>query len=157
MDARSAIQLGEVINMTDEKKEEKKETKVSKAVEKIVDDVSKLSVLELAELVEVLQDKLGVSAMPMAAAPVAVAGGDDDAKGDGADVAAGGGTVMLTAVDNKIAAIKAIREINQNITLGDAKKMTEELPAEILKDAKPEDAKAAADKLKAAGATVELK
>jgi hypothetical protein len=35
--------------------------------------------------------------------------------------------------------------------------MTENLPAEVLKDAKAEDAKAAADKLKSAGAVVELK
>ncbi len=35
--------------------------------------------------------------------------------------------------------------------------MTETVPAEVLKDAKAEDAKAAEAKLKAAGATVELK
>jgi ribosomal protein L7/L12 len=35
--------------------------------------------------------------------------------------------------------------------------MTEAVPAEVLKDAKAEDAKVAAEKLKAAGATVEMK
>jgi ribosomal protein L7/L12 len=39
----------------------------------------------------------------------------------------------------------------------DAKAMTEATPAEVLKDAKIEDAKSAEEKLKAAGATVELK
>ena len=39
----------------------------------------------------------------------------------------------------------------------DAKGMTETLPAEVLKDAKAEDVKSASEKLKAAGATVELK
>jgi ribosomal protein L7/L12 len=39
----------------------------------------------------------------------------------------------------------------------DAKAMTETVPAEILKEAKAEDAKSAEEKLKAAGATVELK
>ena len=51
----------------------------------------------------------------------------------------------------------ALREINPNLTLMDAKGMTETVPAEVLKDAKAEDVKSAADKLKAAGATVELK
>ena len=37
------------------------------------------------------------------------------------------------------------------------KVMTETLPAEVLKDAKAEDVKSADEKLKAAGATVELK
>ena len=139
------------------KKEESKETKdVSKNVAKIVDSVSELTVLELSELVDALQDKLGVSAMPAApAAPAAGAAGDDAGEA-GAD--AGGGTVMLTgAGDNKIAVIKALREINQNWGLKEAKDMTENLPAEVIKDGKPEEAKEAAEKLKAAGATVELK
>ena len=134
---------------------DEKEVKVSKSVEKLVEEIGKLSVLELSELVNALQDTLGVSAMPTmaAAAPVAAAAGDT-----GEAAAAGGGTVVMTgAGDNKIAVIKALREINQNWGLKEAKDMTEALPAEVLKDAKPEDAKVAAEKLKAAGATVELK
>ena len=130
--------------------------KVSEKVEKIVEEVAKLSVLELSDLVNALQEKLGVSAMPVAAAaPVAVAGATE------APAAVAGGanqTVVMTASGaNKIAVIKALREINQNFTLVEAKGMTENVPAEILKDAKAEDVKSAADKLKAAGATVELK
>ena len=64
---------------------------------------------------------------------------------------------MTSAGDNKIAVIKALREINQNWGLKEAKDMTEATPAEILKGAKPEEVKAAADKLKAAGAQVEMK
>lgn len=145
--------------MADEPKntEETKEVKdVSAKVSKIVDSVAELSVLELSELVDALQDKLGVSAMPMAAAPAA---GAAPAGGEAAEeAAAGGGTVVITATgDNKIAVIKALREINQNWGLKEAKDMTENLPAEVIKDGKPEEAKEAAEKLKAAGATVELK
>lgn len=127
----------------------------SNKVEKIVEQVSELSVLELSELVTALQDKLGVSAMPMAAAaPAAAAGGDAAPAAD----EAGGGTVVITnAGANKIAVIKALREINPNIGLQEAKAMTETLPAEVMKDAKAEDAKSAVEKLKAAGATVEVK
>lgn len=138
-------------------KEEKKQT--SKSVEKLVNEIAKLSVLELSELVEALQNKLGVTAAaPVAAAPAAASEGasDSTAPSDG-----GGGAnqtvVMTSAGDNKIAVIKALREINQELGLKEAKDMTEAVPAEILKDAKAEDAKAAADKLKAAGAQVELK
>lgn len=130
------------------------EKKLSSKVEKIVDSVSELSVLELSELVTALQDKLGVSAMPMAAAPAAAA----PAEAEAAAGEAGGGTVVITAAgDNKIAVIKALREINPNLGLQEAKAATENLPAEILKDAKAEDAKSAVEKLKAAGATVEVK
>jgi large subunit ribosomal protein L7/L12 len=125
----------------------------SDKVNKIVEEVSALSVLELSELVTELQDKLGVSAMPMAAAPAAAGAAPDAAAEE-----SGGGTVILTSPgDNKIAVIKALREINPNLGLQEAKAMTEQLPAEVMKDGKTEDAKSAAEKLKAAGATVEVK
>lgn len=139
------------------KKEEKKETKTSSNVEKMVDDISKLSVMDLSELVKALQEKLGVSAAPQATAPIAAA---PAAEGEAAPQATGGGVqtvVMTNAGTNKIGVIKALREIDQNLTLMDAKAMTENVPADVLKDAKAEDAKAAEEKLKAAGATVELK
>ena len=141
--------------MADNKKETKKD--LSKTVGKLVDEISKLTVIELSQLVDAWQDKLGVSAMPVAAAP---AGGvAAEAEGEKEETVGGANqTVVITgAGDNKIAVIKAIREIDQNLGLKEAKDMTENLPAEVLKDAKAEDAKAAADKLKTAGATVELK
>ncbi len=143
-----------MINVTDKKK---KEVKLSKKVESLVADISKLSVIELSELVNALQDKLGVSA----AAPVATAAAPTAAAAP-AEKAAGAAkptqTVVITAAgENKINVIKAIREIDQNIGLKEAKDMTEKLPTEILKEVKTEEAKEAAEKLKTAGATVELK
>ncbi|MDP3994547.1 MAG: ribosomal protein L7/L12 [bacterium] len=136
--------------------DKKVEKKSSSKVTKLVDDVSKLSVLELSELVSALQEKLGVSAMPQAAAVAAPAGQAPATPAP--DQGGGVQTVILTETGaNKISVIKALREINQNLTLMDAKAMTETVPAEVLKEAKAEEAKAAADKLKAAGATVELK
>ena len=132
------------------------ETKKGSAkVEKMVEEVSALSVLELSELVTALQEKLGVSAaMPVAQAAAPAAGAEAPA----ADAGSANQTVVMTVSGaNKIAVIKALREINPNLTLMDAKGMTEAVPAEVLKDAKAEDAKSASEKLKAAGATVELK
>lgn len=131
------------------------EKQYSKTVQKLVDEVSKLTVLELSELVDALQDTLGVSAMPVAAAaPAAGAAGGEEAAAD----EGGNKTVVITGIgDNKIAVIKAIRAIDQSLGLKEAKDMTENLPAEVLKDAKPDDVKDAEAKLKEAGATVELK
>jgi large subunit ribosomal protein L7/L12 len=131
------------------------EKKLSKKVEELVEEISKLTVLDLSELVTALQDKLGVSAVaPVAAAPAAAPAGEASTAAE----ADGGGTVVMTASgDNKIAVIKALREINQNLGLQEAKAATENLPFTVIENGKPEDAKAAADKLKAAGATVEVK
>jgi len=140
------------------KVEEAKDTKLSKKVESLVDEISKLSVMELSNLVNALQDKLGVSAMPVAAAPAQAAPQTETTGTEAQSAGSGTQTLNMTASgDNKISVIKALREINQNWGLKEAKDMTENLPVEILKDAKAEDVKAAADKLKAAGAQVEIK
>lgn len=123
-------------------------------VSELVEQIGKLTVLELSELVNELQDKLGVSAMPVAAAAPAAAAPAGDAPAE----SGGNQTVVMTAAgDNKIAVIKALREINQTLGLKEAKDATENLPFTVLTDAKAEDVKSAMDKLKAAGATVEAK
>jgi large subunit ribosomal protein L7/L12 len=127
--------------------------KLSDKLEKVVEQLETLTVLELSEVVKALQDRWGVSAMPVASAAAAPAAAAEEEAPSG-----GPKTVMLTGAGaNKIGVIKALREINPNLGLKEAKDMTEKLPAEVLKDAKEEDAKAAQEKLTAAGATVELK
>ena len=162
-DIKKAEEVKEEVKVEEPKaeaKEEKKESKkVSGNVGKLVDEIAKLSVLELSELVSALQEKLGVTAAaPVMAAPAGAAPvvGSEAPVGE----SAGGATQTVTITSagaNKISVIKALREINQNLTLVDAKNMTEQVPAEVLKDAKAEDAKSAIEKLKAAGATVEVK
>jgi len=66
--------------------------------------------------------------------------------------------VSLTAAGSqKINVIKALREIKPDLGLKEAKDMTEKLPADVLVDAKKEEAEEAKKKLEEAGATVELK
>jgi large subunit ribosomal protein L7/L12 len=125
-----------------------------KKIVKLVDEIAALTVLELSELNKALQDKLGVTPMAMAAPAAAGAPAADAA---GANASSTQTVVMTNAGANKIAVIKALREINPNLGLQEAKAMTDTVPAEIMKDAKAEDAKSASEKLKAAGATVELK
>ena len=132
---------------------EKSTKALSAKLEKIVEELEKLTVLELSEVVHALQERWGVSATPVAG-PAASA-----APAEAAPQATGGvQTVVLTnSGGNKIAVIKALREINPNLGLKEAKDMSEKLPAEVLKDVKAEEAKNAQEKLTAAGATVEVK
>ena len=128
----------------------------NKKIDQLVEEISKLTVLDLSELVTTLSEKLGVSAMPqMATAAPASA---EASAGTPAEESGGNQTVVMTnSGATKIAVIKALREINQQLGLKEAKDATDNVPFEVLKDAKPEDVKSAAEKLKAAGATVELK
>lgn len=136
-----------------------KEKKTSNKLEKLVSEIEGLSVLELSELVNALQDRLGVSAAPEAA-PASAPSGSGEAQPAETTTAAVPAmqTVVLTdAGANKIAVIKALRELNQQLGLKEAKDLTEKLPAEVLKDAKAEEAQEAKKKLEEAGAKVELK
>ena len=122
---------------------------MSEKVQKLVDLVSELSVLEVAELVKALEEKFGVSA-----APVAVAGGAAAAP---AEEKTEFDVVVTDAGANKIAVIKAVREIKTDLGLVEAKNLVEKAPATIMEGAKKEDAEAAKKKLEEAGAKVELK
>lgn len=143
-----------------EKKDTKKKTvKLSPSLQKIVDQVEKLTVMELADLVKTLEDKFGVSSQ---AAPVAVAAGATPEAGGAPAVGAAPEKsefdVVLTAAGaNKIAVIKAVREVKPDLGLKEAKDLTEKLPHKLLEGAKKEDADEAKKKLEEAGAQVELK
>ena len=127
------------------------EEKKSSQVETIIESISKLSVLELAELVKALEEKFGVSPTMMAA-PVASAAAEEPQEEKSAY-----NLVLTDAGANKIAVIKAVREVNQALGLKEAKDLVESAPAEILKEVKKEEPEEAKKKMEAAGAKVELK
>lgn len=125
----------------------------NKKLDEIIAAVEKLSVLELADLVKALEEKFGVNA-----APVAVAGAAAPAAAEAATEEKSEYDVVLTdAGANKIAVIKALREIKTDLGLVEAKTLTESAPKPVLEGAKKEDAQAAKAKLEEAGAKVELK
>ena len=126
---------------------------MSDKLQKIVDHISELSVTEVAELVTALETKFGVTAaVQTVATSASVSAGDSgETTQDAFNV------IMKAAGTNKIAVIKALREINPALGLKEAKDLSEKPDAEILMGvdkAKAEEAKA---KLTEAGATVELK
>lgn len=120
---------------------------------KIVEQIEKLSVLEVADLVKLLEDKFGVSA----AAPMMMAGAAPAAAAEAVEEKDAFDVVLAGAGSNKIAVIKAVRELNQALGLKEAKDLVEAAPKTVLEAAKKDDAEAAKKKLEEAGATVELK
>lgn len=130
---------------------EEKKVEVPAKFASLVDQIEKLSVLDLAELVKVLESKFGVSAaapMMMAAAAGAGAAAVEEKTEF---------TVELKSTgDNKIAVIKAVREITQ-LGLKEAKDLVDAAPKVIKEDVKKEEAETMKKKLEAAGAQVVLK
>lgn len=126
---------------------------MSEKVQKLVESVSELSVLEVAELVKALEEKFGVTAAPVAVAgvPLSASGGAPEEEKTEFDV------VITDSGANKIAVIKAVREIKTDLGLVEAKNLVDKAPATVLEGAKKEDAEAAKKKLEEAGAKVELK
>lgn len=146
--------------MADKPKKEKKAkpAKASPKLEKIIKEIEKLSVIELADLVKALEDKFGVSAAPVAAAPAAAPASGGEAPQEGKAVGQTTFNVILAgAGDNKISVIKAVRELNQSLGLKEAKDLVESVPKEVLTGVNKEEAGKAKKRLEDAGATVELK
>ena len=119
---------------------------------KMIEEIKGMTVLELNELVKALETEFGVSAAAMAVAAPAAGGEAAPAAEEKTEF-----TVVLKEVGgNKIAVIKAVREIT-GLGLSDAKALVDGVPATVKENVSKEDATAAEEKLKAAGATVELK
>lgn len=130
---------------------DEKEIKLSKEAQSILDSVEKLSVLELADLVKAMEEKFGVSAAaPVAVAAGAPAGGEAAAEKDSFDV------VLAAAGGQKIAVIKAVREIT-GLGLKEAKDLVDAAPKPIKEGVAKDDAEKMKAQLEEAGATVELK
>jgi large subunit ribosomal protein L7/L12 len=126
----------------------------SEKVTKLIEDVKALTVLELAELVKALEEEFGVSAAaPVAvAAPAAAAGADAPAEAEQTEF-----TVVLKNVGpNKMNVIKAVREVT-GVALMEAKAIVDGAPKEIKENVSNEEADSIAEKLKEAGAEVEVK
>ena len=123
------------------------------AAEKItalIEEVKALTVLELSELVKALEEEFGVSAAAMAApaAGAAAAAVEEKTEFD----------VVMTGFDAaaKIKVIKVVREIT-GLGLKEAKDLVDNAPKAIKENVSNDEANDIAEKLKAAGAEVEIK
>ena len=122
--------------------------------EEIVEALKEMPALELAELVKELEEVFGVSA----AAPVVVAGGAAAGAGDAgaADEKTDFDVVLEGFGDNKIAVIKAVREIT-GLGLKEAKELVEGAPCPVQEGVAKDKAEEIKTTLEEAGAAVTLK
>ncbi len=127
--------------------------KISK--DDLIKAVEEMSVLELSELVKALEDKFGVSAAAMVAAPIA--GNGAAAADEPKEEQTVFNVVIASSGAQKIAVIKALRELVPTLGLKDAKDLVDAAPKEIMTAVNKKTADEAKEKLTAAGATVELK
>ena len=112
-----------------------------------------MTVLEVSELIKMMEEKFGVSA---AAAAVAVAAPAAGAAAAAAEEKTEFDVVLAEIGSNKIAVIKAVRELT-GLGLKEAKDMVEGAPKAVKEGLPKADAEEAKKKLEAAGAKVELK
>jgi large subunit ribosomal protein L7/L12 len=123
--------------------------------EELMSAIEEMSVLELSDLVKALEEKFGVSAAAtmVAAAPAAGAADAGEAKEEQTVF----NVVLTSAGAQKIAVIKAIRELVPTLGLKEAKDLADTAPKEIMAQVNKATAEEAKAKLTAAGGTVELK
>ena len=116
----------------------------------ILDLVKGLTILELADLVKALEEEFGVSAAPVAAAPVAGAAAPAVEEKTEFDV------ILKAAGASKLNVIKVVRELT-GLGLKDAKDLVEAAPKTVKEAVAKDEADKIAEQLKAAGAEVEVK
>ena len=120
--------------------------------EDILNAIADMSVMNVVELVSAMEEKFGVSAAAVAAAPVAVAAEASAAAEEKTEF-----NVVLTSFgDKKVAVIKAVRTIT-GLGLKEAKDLVESAPAPIKESATKAEADDLQKQLEEAGASVELK
>ena len=116
----------------------------------MLNKIESMSVLELNELVGAIEEKFGVSAAAVSAAPAAgAAAGADEGKSEY--------TVhLVSAGEQKIAVMKVVKEVLA-LGLKEAKDLVDGAPMDLKANVKKADAEEMKKKLEEAGAKVELK
>lgn len=122
-------------------------------LKKLAEQLVALTVLEVNELGTILKDEYGIE--PAAAAVAVAAAPAGDAGAPAADEKSEYDVVLKDAGAQKVAVIKAVKEIT-GLGLGEAKAIVDGAPKTVVEKAKKDDAEAAKKALEEAGATVEL-
>ena len=121
--------------------------------DELIDEIKQMTVIDLSELVKALEEEFGVSAAaPAAAAPAAPV---DGAGASAAEEQTEFDVVLKEFGANKIAVIKAVRELTP-LGLKEAKDLVEGAPKAVKEAVSQEEANEAKEKLEAAGASVEV-
>ena len=122
-------------------------------VNAIAESIQGLTLMEAADLVKTLEEKLGVSA---ASAAMAMPAGGPAPAAEAAEEKTEFDVILTGLTGNKIAVIKAVREVT-SLGLKEAKDLVDSAPKAVKEAATKEEAEALQTKLTEAGATIELK
>ena len=122
--------------------------------EELMDSIENMTVLELSELVKALEERFGVSATSVAAAPAAGAAADGAAAAEEEQTEFD--VVLQGPGEKKIQVIKVVRAAT-GLGLKEAKALVDEAPNPVKEALSREDAEALKTQLEEAGASVELK
>ena len=114
--------------------------------QEILDAIAEKSVMEIVDLISAMEEKFGVSAAALAAAPAAA--GDAPAAEEKDDF----NVVLTGAGDKKVAVIKAVREIT-GLGLKEAKDLVEGAPQTVKEGVAKAEAEELKKKLEEAGAS----
>ena len=122
--------------------------------QELMESIENMTVLELSELVKALEERFGVSATAVAAAPVAGAAGDGAAAAEEEQTEFD--VVLTGAGEKKIQVIKVVRAAT-GLGLKEAKALVDEAPNPVKEAISREDAEALKTQIEEAGGSVELK
>lgn len=125
---------------------------MAEKLEKIAEEIQGLTLLEASELIELLEEKLGVSAaapVTIAAAPTAAAAASEEEKTE-FDV------ILKEIGPKKIQVIKVVRQIT-SLGLKEAKELVDSAPGPVVKAVPKEQAEDVKARLEGEGAVVEIK
>lgn len=124
-------------------------------LEKLAEEIQGLTLLEASELVQILEEKLGVTA----AAPMAVAAAVPSAAGaalEEEEEQTEFDVVLAEIGAKKIQVIKVVRQLT-SLGLKESKELVDGAPSTVLQGVSKEAAEDAKAKLEAEGATAQLK
>jgi large subunit ribosomal protein L7/L12 len=122
------------------------------SVEDFVEGLADWTVLDLVNAKKLIEDKYGITA----AAPMAAAAAAPGAAVAEAEEQTEFSVILTAAGDQKIAAIKAVREIT-GLGLKEAKDLVDGAPKPVKEGVSRDEAEATAKKIQEAGATAEIK
>lgn len=128
---------------------------MSNKIKEIIEQIESLTVIELNDLIKELEERFGVSGMP-----TFISGSGNAVSNETQEQEATPAKVTISLVDsgaNKIQVIKALREINPQLGLKEAKEFVDNPPQIIKENISTEEANKIKEKIEAAGGRVEIK
>ena len=135
---------------------EEKMIEPSGKIAQVLDLVAGMTLLEASQLVKAFEQKFGVSASAVVAAPVGIATAAQESKAAPAEEKSTFDVILKDGGANKIQVIKAVRA-ETNLGLKEAKDLVEGAPKTVKEGVSKEEAEKIKKSLEAAGAKVEVK